>query len=142
MRQIKKRIWYRLMILVAVIAIMGVGSVCLANEYDDNPDYQFLYTAYQGKNYLQLSSVLVNEYNPPKYQLTGTTVHVSGDNGSVTQGQVVFRYNYDQQKAYSYDRYRHQWLEVNRGKNDMVSERGVILVNALFHAAYGMEFYH
>lgn len=142
MRQIKNLVWYRLMILVAMIAILGVASVCLANEYDDNSDYQFLYTAYQGKNYLQLSSVLVNEYNPPKYQLTGTTVHVSGDNGSVTQGLVMFRYNYDQQKAYSYNRYTQQWLEVKRGKNDMVNERGVILANALFHAAYGMEFYH
>ncbi|WP_110955427.1 hypothetical protein [Anaerosinus massiliensis] len=128
--------------LVLVIVMLGVASICLANEYDDNPNYQFLYTAYQGKNYLELSSILVNEYNPPKYQLTGTTIHVSGDTGSVTQKEVVFRYNYDQQKAYSYDGYMHEWLEVKRSKNNMVNERGVILANALFRAAYGMNFYH
>lgn len=127
--------------LILAAALLS-GAVCSANAYDDNPDYQFLYYGAQGSNYLDLTSIAVNEYNPPKYEISAITVHVSGDNGNVSSNTATIRYNYNSQTAYSLNPWTKKWVRVENREDDLVHKRGVILINAVFHAAYGMDFFH
>ena len=124
------------------VTLLLFGTVCSANEYEDNPNYQFLYYGSQGSNYLDLTSIVVNEYNPPKYEIGAVTVHVDTATGQTVSGTTTVRYNYDEQSAYSFNEWTQKWMRVENSDVDLVHERGVILVNAMFHAVYGINFFH
>lgn len=136
-----KNVFMKIILFVSFLCVVAFNSNCLANEYDNNPSYQFLFAGGQGMNYLDLNSVIVDEYNPPIYQIRGEIVHVSGINGKVIRNKVIYRYNYERQKSYGWNRYTNKYEEVNRYPKNLAEKSDFIVANALFYRAYNIKFY-
>ncbi len=113
-----------------------------ANDpYVDNPGYLYLYTAYDGENYLDRSSVTVDEYRPPLYQLEGDFLYVPHDeDAAITRHHVTFKYNYTQQQDSYYE--NGLWTDVNALSRKIFDKHKRTLANLLFYAAYDIDFYH
>ena len=65
-------------LLMTTILILS-STFCLADPYENNPDYYFVNVLQRVKKYLYLPSVEVQEYNPPHYQIRGHFVSSKGD---------------------------------------------------------------
>ena len=90
---------------------------------------------------MDLSSVDVQEYNPPHYQIAGTFIHVIGDDsGKYSEHYTVKRYNWYTKETYSRKDYGN-WVKDEVSARNMVSAQIKAFANALFYAAYGMNFY-
>lgn len=118
---------------------------CIAAAADDpyarDQNYLYLYTAYEGENYIDRSSVTVDEYRPPFYKLEGDVVHVPHDEtADISRQHVTFKYNYRQQIASYYD--DGLWTDVDALSRTSTDKRKRTLANLLFYAEYGIDFYH
>ena len=124
------------------IMIITSANLCLAyerNEYDNSPYYVFVTTS-QGHIYLDLRTVNVHDYNPPHYQIAGEFIWVGHfDKGISRRFEVAIRYNFDTKETYV--RRDGYWTksDVNGDSNFQKSNRK--FADALFSAAYGMDFY-
>ena len=81
--------------IFAIIAVFSI-NICSANYYDDNPDYYFVMNVQRCKTYLDLNSIDVQEYDPPRYQIKGRFVNVGGIDkkaDEVSDYYIVIRYN-------------------------------------------------
>ena len=106
----------------------------------DNPDYLYLYTAFDGENYLQCSSVVEDEYQPPRCKLEGDVIHVPrADDGKIAKRHVIFRYDSDKQLASFYD--EGTWYDVDAFGHSSADKRSLTLANVLYYARYGVDFY-
>ena len=128
--------------VVFAICILSV-SFCSADTYKNNPNYVYV-TMNHGENYyLYLPSLNVQEYNPPHYKIKVKFVCVGDEyrNYSAREVYVVRRYNWYTKESF--------WLtkEGNWQKDDVHSEASNSyyakkIANAIFRAAYGMNFYN
>ena len=114
------------------------ANICAANSYDDDPDYFYVITAHQGSYYLNLRSINVQEYNPPHYQITGTFVYVSGMYNKMLY--VTKRYNWYTKESYSRDE-TGNWRKTIIEPDCTATKVSRKFADALFRAAYGMDFY-
>ena len=127
-----------LSLLVFAICILSI-NFCSANRYDNDPDYVALWGRQGIYEYLYLPSVHVQEYNPPHYQIGFNTLSLSGENE---------RWIYNCAKRYNW--YTKESFHLENGywvKDDVDPTHGLsgsynrALANALFRAAYRMNFY-
>lgn len=126
--------------IVAIISAISV-SICSAYDYDSDPNYKFIGNGNGGTWYLDLSSIDVQEYNPPHYQIAGTFIHVSGDASvGYSDHYTVKRYNWYAKETYHRNDYGN-WVKDEVSARNMASAQTKAFANALFYAAYGMNFY-
>ena len=131
--------------LVALI-VTFTANICAANDYDNDPDYVYVGNAPSVKIYLNLRSVDVQEYNPPYYQIEGHFVDVWVRPDRVTSYNVAIRYNWYTKETYRRDEYGN-WQKddvggsTNRGTFTRRETLPRKYADALFRAAYGMDFY-
>ena len=131
---------------VSVLLILIVTNCVHANSYDNNQDYEYIATGSGGVFYLNLKSVYIQVCNPPYYQISGTIIHVNGDNSrKISSFYEVKLYNYDARESFTLDEHRNWIKDVFykdlSGKYDMVSHRKIKIANALFKVARGINFY-
>ena len=123
-------------LMIALIVTFS-ANICAANRYDDDPDYVYVMAHGQGIVYLYIRSIDVQEYNPPHYQIAGTFVHVSGmyhNLGKTTTYYVTKRYNW-----YTKETFRRN--DYGNWEKDYNVYHAKVEADALFRAAYGMDFY-
>lgn len=136
--------------LICIALLITVSAnICSANYHDD-PNYVFV-TMAQGEIYLDLKSIDVQEYNPPHYQIAGTFVHVRSyfdENGNIllkeSRFMLVKRYNWYTKETFSRDyEDKNKWIkdEIDEKKSGLVAMRNKSFADALFRAAYGVDFY-
>ena len=92
---------------------------------------------------MDLSSINVHEYDPPHYEIAGIFVGVPDSfysKYSERYGTSVIRYSYNEKKAYSQS-INGQWNEIETDRKTQISMRGMAIADALFYAAYGMNFF-
>ena len=129
-------------ILSALICVicLAVFNFCLANRYDDNPDYIRVRYAPNSFAYIDLKSVDVQEYNPPYYQIAVNYIVVVERDNSSSRYDIVKRYNWDTKETFHRDEYGN-WKKDEIKDNSARSARSRSFCDALFRAAYGMDFY-
>ena len=132
----------RILFLFLLFVCASPGMAAAADDpYVSDPDYLYLYTAFEGENYIDCSSVTVDEYRPPFYKLEGDVVHVPHDEtAAISRQHVIFKYNYKQQLASYYD--DGLWIDVDALSRTSSDKRKRTLANLLFYAEYGIDFYH
>ncbi|MBR1646785.1 MAG: hypothetical protein IJ685_08415 [Selenomonadaceae bacterium] len=118
------------------VLVVTLAANCSANSYDDSPYYVFV-TTVQGTIYLDLRTVNVHDYNPPYYQIAGYFVWVNGD--KERRYEVVINYNWD--KKETYHRGDGYWIKDRIEPENVYSRSNRKMADALFRAAYGMDFY-
>lgn len=126
---------------VAIVAFSA--SVCAAYGYDDDPNYVYIGTYGSGgySTYLYLPSVDVQIYNPPHYQIAGNFVSIGGKKTiSESWGVLSVRFNWNSKETYSKNIDGH-WEKENISKGYGNGGYYKKRANALFRAAYGMDFY-
>ena len=102
---------------------------------------------YDGVNgtevYLNLKSIDVQEYNPPHYQIAGQIVTVCNMDDSIQRDIVTLRYNYYTKETFFRNEYGNWIIYVKRESNNYtpVYYYKLRIANALFKAAYRMNFY-
>ena len=127
--------------LLSVMILLFValaGGVCSANPYDDDPNYVYLGTYGSGgySTYLYLPSVSVQVHNSPHYQIAGDFVSIGGRKVIEEDWEsVTVRFNWNSKETYTQNSYGH-WERENI--NESYYRRRA---DALFRAAYGMDFY-
>ena len=130
--------------LVFVICA-GIFNFCSANPYENNPDYYFVNSIQGPKTYLYLPSIDVQEYNPPHYQIKGKFLTVgnveSRYDRSVSVWYATIRYNWYTKEAFELLE-NGSWRKMAQGlKSSSPVNYDKTIANALFIAAYGMNFY-
>lgn len=133
-------------LLMAVI-LAGVGLSEAAQRYwNDDENYPIIFYGNQGIAYaLDKSSVQVDEYNPPVYQIEGIIYAFDfgdkQDSSSKRVERVTYRYNYDKRQIYKIENDGScRKLQVS-GKYNAVSDRRVVAeALSLFEVAYNMAF--
>ena len=128
-----------LSVLVLAICILSV-NFCLADPYENNPKYIFVTAGQMGYYYLYLPSVDVQEYNPPHYQIAGHFIHYGGMDGkTLTNIYTTLRYNWYTKETFYLD--NGYWRKSYTEGSSLAAERERKFADALFRAAYGMNFY-
>ncbi len=127
--------------LTVALIVTFTANLCAANRYDNDPNYVFV-TAAQGSIYLSTRSIDVQEYNPPHYQIAGTFVWTNGEREDWFS--VAIRYNWYTKETFSRDKNGYWQKDEIANPNDGglgASGRERKFADALFRAAYGMDFY-
>ena len=130
------------LLLMMIFSFMISISVANANYYDDNPDYYFFMKVQGWKHYINLKSIDVQEYNPPHYQIKGQFVSIGYLHNEGQSGEYykTIRYNWYTKEAFQYENGNwHKMCQDSPGTTFYEVER--LTANALFRAAYGMNFY-
>ena len=122
--------------LVFAICILSV-NFCSADPYENNPNYLYIGAGNGGMWYFKKSSLDVQEYNPPHYQIAGTFIHYSQ---SAVSKYIVKRYNWYTKETFHLKNGYWEKDEVNG--NYMMPIQTRHFANILFYAAYGMNFYN
>ena len=128
-------------LLVFAICILSV-NFCSADPYKNNPNYYFVTAGQMGNYYLYLPSVDVQEYNPPHYQIAGHFIHYGGMDGeTLTNIYTTLRYNWYTKETFSLK--NGYWVkdEVRDNLDSQPVRQNRKFADALFRAAYGMDFY-
>ena len=131
----------KILLMVALCLLTAVHSAS-ASDYDNNPDYYFVMNVQGYKTYLDLTSVYVQEYNPPHYQIAARLVTVGYRQNSEEQEHYIeIKYNWYTKEAY--ERYQDgNWRKMAQGPASSTPVAvDKVTANALFIAAYGMKFY-
>jgi len=129
-------------ILSALVLVIfaGIFNFCSANRYDDSPDYIFVTAGNMGYCYLYLPSVDVQEYNPPHYKIAGHFIHYGGlDGKTLTNIYKTIRYNWYTKETFQLENGSWKKSDVNGEIQPVRQNRK--FADALFRAAYGMDFY-
>ena len=133
----------QILAVICLILTLSMISFCSAETIHNNPNYEYVFTHRGATSYLDLRTVNVHEYNPPYYQIEGTFVHVTnkgpGQKDVVWSTSCVKRYNYDCKETYSMQ--NGVWQKDNVSNDSYVALSHKAFANALFRAAYGMNFY-
>ncbi|MBR2518888.1 MAG: hypothetical protein IKE46_03765 [Selenomonadaceae bacterium] len=109
------------------------------DPYENDANFACAFTGHGGSMYLDLNSVDVQEYDPPHYQIAGRFVFQPSNNASVIESYIEMHFNY-RTKESSMRTNGGQWEYLGRVSPDGTFARGV--ANALFRAAYRMNFYN
>ena len=134
----KKFLFAAVLILSVVAQVSSVQAIY--DPYENDANFAYVYSGHGGTMYLDLNSVNVQAYDPPYYQIAGTFVFQPGSNASVREFYVEMRFNYSTKETFERD--GGQWrLKDARGESQ-ISSRNRAMANALFRAAYRMNFYN
>ena len=139
-------------VAVMVVAFVAAFSVSICSAYDQNhypndpydynSNYMYIFEAMgRTKYYLDLNSVDVQEYNPPHDQIAGQMVSYSDYYDKTNEPiYVVIRYNWYTKESFHLNDYGY-WVkdEIDGNYNAVIHRRKT--VDALFRAAYNMDFY-
>lgn len=93
--------------------------------------------------FMDVSSVKVDEYNPPIYQIEADCIITNDNSFNEPMGRTfhqVSRYNYDKQTVWKQNE-KGIWCWIDR-KGAMVEIHKLQPALAMFKAAYGIEFFH
>lgn len=126
---------------IVFVIICGIFNFCSAYDYDSNYNYKFIANISGHKYYLYLPSLDVQEYNPPHYQIAGRFISPNSNTYEIDLDfEKVTKYNWYTKETF------HKNIYGNWAKDDLtVSGRYriemILFANALFRAAYGMDFY-
>lgn len=120
------------------------GVACATPEqkqqFASSPRFVSVYTYEDGECFLDLSSVTSDEYNPPRYQISGTTHFVADKKPVVTVRHMTFRYNYTLQTIYLKGTDgKWYWLDPNE---NIISLCQIRLAERLFQQCYQIPFTH
>ena len=140
--------------IFAFVAAFSV-SICSAyypHDYDDGDPYYYdsNYKYIHGGTdyssfYLDLSSIDVQEYNPPHYQIAATIVGYGGYFHKVYKPHdIVNRYNWYTKETFTRDDYGYWEACYKKISSDGMSNPEIYsrrTADALFRAAYNMDFY-
>lgn len=126
-----------IVMIFAFVAAFSV-SICSAYDYDSDSNYKFV-TTQNGMWYLYLPSVDVQEYNPPHYQIAGNFVGTDGYDRKRESIEIV-RFNWYTKETFHKNKYGN-W-EKEEVSDDYHKRYPKLRANALFRAAYGMNFYN
>ena len=121
-----------------LLTLCGIFDFCSAYDYDSDPDYVYIGAGNGGAWYFQKSSLDVQEYNPPHYQIAGTFVHYSQ---STSRIYIEKRYNWYTKETFTKNSYGY-WTKDDFSARNMISAQGKHFANILFYSAYGMNFYN
>ena len=127
--------------LVFAICILSV-NFCSADPYSNNPNYVFVTAGQMGYYYLYRPSVDVQEYNPPHYQIAGHFIHYGGMDGrTLTNIYKTLRYNWYTKETFHLE--NGYWVKdiVRDNLDSQPVRQNRQFADALFRAAYGMNFY-
>ena len=72
------------------------------NSLVDNPNYIFMWKEDKVSTYLQKSSLVVQKYDPPKYNIKITVITADRKNRITDTQTVTFYYSYDRRRMYRY----------------------------------------
>ena len=131
-----------LSVLAFALCILSV-NFCFANPYDDNPNYIRVRHAPNSFAYINKNSVDVQEYNPPHYQIAvHYVVVVEGRGGENTTQEydIAKRYNWDTKETFHLNE-KGVWQKDDIKGNLARDARSRAFCDAIFRAAYGMDFY-
>lgn len=125
-------------VLTVALIVTFTANLCAAYDYDNDPNYVFVTTA-NGGIYLNLRTVNVHDYNPPHYQIAGWFVWTNGN--KERQFEVVIRYNWNSKETFH--REEGYWRKdiISDNIDSLGVRRNRQMADALFRAAYGMNFY-
>ena len=126
---------------VIITLVVGLSVNCSANPYENDPNYQLVVSDINGIYYLYLPSLEVQEYNPPHYQIAVNFAFVSYYDGSTNSYKNVKRYNWYTKETFHQNE-EGNWVkdEISHG-NSLSEMRPRIIADAMFGAAYGINFY-
>ena len=129
--------------LIVMLIVTFSANICAArhyNVYDYDPNYVWVFTQGSGgfSTYLYLPSIDVQEYNPPHYQIAGNFVTIGGKETSEVWGIFVLRFNWYTKETFWRDNYGNWQKEDVNGSFGKDWRRRA---DALFRAAYGIDFY-
>ena len=130
-------------IFTLCLGIMLIFNICEANSYEGNENYVEVTNANQGTYYLNLKTINVIKYKPPQYQIAGSFVHVTLD----SEGQEKVRniyvnllYDWETKEIFRKDTYGN-WEISDTDESSVKGKVNRKIAEALFRAAYKMEFY-
>ena len=135
---------FALSMMIALVVTLS-ANICAAYYYDNDPDYVFVTSlAASGGwyTYLYLPSVDVQEYNPPHYQIAGRFVMYNKYSDETNELYIIKRFNWHTKETFTKSPYtKGQFIRdnVKGNSNPEISSRQ--FADALFRAAYGMDFY-
>lgn len=90
--------------------------------------------------YLDMSSVKVNVYNPPIYDISGIYYHIRfGEH--VACSKRITRIKYDENNKITWSMDNGKWNSMDVSGDSMVARGNRSAANRLFHVAYGRYFY-
>jgi len=127
---------------LTIILVLAISNICFAdgNPYEYNYKYERVSVHAGVSTYLEKESVDVYEYNPPLYVIAGNFVRfLNSREGQILNPVfIVIQYDYNTKETYSRRNGIWEKMVVN---SSSVGLENKAIANALFRAAYGMEFY-
>ena len=126
-----------LMMILCLVMMSNSVNLCSANlkdYYDNNPDYVHVATGH-----FYLPSIDVQEYNPPYYQIAGKFAGTDGYDRKRESIEIV-RFNWYTKETFHKNKYGN-W-EKEEVSDDYHKRYPKLRANALFRAAYEMNFYN
>ena len=139
--------------LLAAVLIVGISVAQVSQTeafyepYENDANFAYVYTAGSGnaRMYLDLNSVDVQEYDPPHYQIAGTFILQSGNSPHNEIRYTEMRFNYSTKEVsmrHEDGRWYRYGSYVESDYSDLISYYVRTMANALFRAAYRMNFYN
>ncbi|MBR1647323.1 MAG: hypothetical protein IJ685_11185 [Selenomonadaceae bacterium] len=135
--------------VAALILGVVVGQIVVPSQaeaydpYENDANFAYVYSGHGGTMYLDLNSVNVQAYDPPHYQIAGTFVFqpATSNNASTNESYVEMRFNYSTKEHFERSN-GGQWQSKDVRGDSAISSRNRAMANALFRAAYRMNFYN
>ena len=127
------------MIIALVVALSANCSAEYRDYYKNDSNYTLVRSGHGAHEYLYLPSVEVQEYDPPHYQIAGTIVIMYDRNQKDDIIHELVRYNWYTKETFHRDNYGNWQKDKVRNHIEWYARKSV--ANALFKAAYGMNFY-
>ena len=133
-----------LKITFIILALSFFNSYnCLAQKdpYKHDYNYEYVYTHSGVSSYLDKRTVNVYEYNPPLYVIAGSFARFYNNQEGKILDPVFVEIQFNYKKRETFTRRNGVWEKDVTTPNTSVGESNRAFANALFRAAYGMDFY-
>ena len=109
-------------------------------QYAENPEFLPAYTYEDGECFLETASLGVEDYSPPRYQISGMTHFVPAQGAMISIRHMTFRYNYDTQNIFLKGT-DGKWYWLDPAENP-ISLCQVQLADLMFQLCYQIPFIH
>ena len=137
-----KKILSALMFAICILSV----NFCYAgihDYYENHPDYRLFYSHQGYYSYLYVPSIDVQEYNPPHYQIGYKLIDITEILGT---NEKKWRYDSKRYNWYTKETFSLKngyWVkdEVQDNLDSQPVRTNRKFADALFRAAYGMDFY-
>ena len=126
-------------IIVLVVAFLANCSAEYRDCYKNDSNYTLVRSGHGAHEYLYLPSVEVQEYNPPHYQIAGIVVIMYDRDQKDDISHELVRYNWYTKETFHQDEEGNWQKDKIENHVEWYARKSV--VNALFKAVYGMNFY-